>query len=82
MSAPEPASPPRWLARLILGAVLVALAAAGIAVASFALWLALTLLPVVLIAGAIAYGAFRFQLWRARKQAAAGGPVWRASPPR
>jgi hypothetical protein len=35
------------------------------AVAAFALWIALILIPVVVLAGLIAWLAFRYQVWRA-----------------
>jgi hypothetical protein len=36
-----------------------------LAIASFALWFALILIPVVVVAGLIAWLAFRYQVWRA-----------------
>ncbi len=49
---------------------------AALAVAAFALWFALILIPVVMAAGLIAWLAFRYQIWRAGR-----GPgnrnVWR-----
>jgi hypothetical protein len=36
-----------------------------LAVAALALWFALILIPVVLVAGLIAWLAFRYQVWRA-----------------
>lgn len=46
---------------------------AGLAAASaLALWLALALIPVAVVAGLIAYGAFRWRLWRLGRSA--GGP--------
>ena len=55
--------------RIIVGAVLLAVVATGIAFAAFALWLALTLIPVILVAVLVAAGMIRFQLWRARRNA-------------
>jgi hypothetical protein len=54
--------------RVFAWAVIIALVAAALAVAAFALWLALILIPVVLVAGLIAWLAFRFQLWRAARR--------------
>jgi fatty acid desaturase len=51
--------------RIFAWAIVIAVVAAGLAVAAFALWLALILIPVVLVAGLVAWLAFRFQLWRA-----------------
>lgn len=47
-------------------AFLVAILAGALGIAALALWFALAIIPVALVAGAIAYVAFRFQLWRAR----------------
>lgn len=54
-----------WSARLLRAAVLVAALGAVIIVAGLALWLALLMIPVVLVASAIAYGAWRWRLWQA-----------------
>ena len=58
-------------------AALVAGVAGGLAIAALALWFALTLIPVAIGAALVAYGAFRFQLWRARASAPGGRDVWR-----
>jgi hypothetical protein len=55
-----------WPARIGLVAALVALAALAASAAAIFLWLASILLPVALIAGAVAYAAFKLQLWRIR----------------
>ena len=62
-----PGAPGRlpWLMRLALAGALVAFAAGILALAAFAFWLAVTLLPVMILAALIAYAAFRVQLWRA-----------------
>jgi hypothetical protein len=60
----QPPRPP-ILTRIFLWAVVVAVIAGGLAAAAFALWLALFLVPVALLAGVVAWLAFRFQLWRA-----------------
>jgi hypothetical protein len=72
-------SPPRppLLTRIILWAAVIAVVAGGLALAAFALWLALFLVPVALIAGVIAWLAFRFQLWRARNTLRRRTDVWR-----
>ncbi|HWA80543.1 MAG TPA: hypothetical protein VG848_09580 [Acetobacteraceae bacterium] len=59
----QPVRPP-WATRVATWALVVALIAGGLAAAAVAFWLALTLIPVALIAGLVAYLAFRFQLWR------------------
>ena len=45
-------------------ALVVALVAGGLAGAAVALWLALSLIPVAIVAGLVAYAAFRFHHWR------------------
>jgi hypothetical protein len=53
-----------WPARIGLIAALVAVAALAASVAALFLWLASILLPVAIVAGAVAYAAFKLQLWR------------------
>ncbi len=57
--------PTPWLFRLAAIGALVAVIAGALALAAFAFWLAVTLLPVMILAAVIAYVAFRVQLWRA-----------------
>lgn len=54
--------------RIFAWAVVIAIAAGALAVASLALWFALILIPVVVAAGLIAWLAFRYQLWRTRQR--------------
>jgi len=72
----QPARPP-ILTRIFLCALVIACVAGGLAVAAFALWLLLILVPVALLAGAVAWLAFRFQLWRARNTAMQQRDRWR-----
>jgi hypothetical protein len=60
----DPPKPP-VAARVLVWATLFAVVAGAFAVAAFALWVALIILPVALGAGVVAWLAFRFQLWRA-----------------
>jgi fatty acid desaturase len=55
---------PPVAARIFAWAIVVAAAAAALAVAAVALWFALILIPVVVVAGLIAWLAFRYQVWR------------------
>ncbi len=55
---------PSWAMRLAGWALVVAILAGGLAAAAVALWLALALIPVAIVAGLVAYAAFRFHLWR------------------
>jgi len=59
---------PQIAARIFAWAMVIAVAAGALAVAAFALWFALILIPVVVAAGLIAWLAFRYQLWRARQR--------------
>ncbi len=51
--------------KLLVGAVVVALLAGTAAVAALALWIVSMLLPVMLIAGGVAYATFKYRQWRA-----------------
>jgi hypothetical protein len=57
----RPRRPP-FAARIFAWAIVIAAVAAALAVAAFALWLAVILIPVVVVAGLIAWLAFRYQL--------------------
>jgi hypothetical protein len=72
----QPARPP-ILTRIFVWAMVIAGIAVGLAAAAFALWLLLILVPVALLAGAIAWLAFRLQLWRARNGGMQRRDVWR-----
>lgn len=54
--------------RIAIAAALVALIAGALALGTFILGLALTLVPIALIAIVIAYAAFRIELWRSRRR--------------
>jgi hypothetical protein len=64
---PDPHGAGLWAVRLGLGAALVAAIAGAVAVAALVLWVASVMIPVALIAGVVAYAAFRFQVWRAQR---------------
>ncbi len=57
--------------KLLLGATIVAVLAGAAAIAALALWIAALLLPVVVIAAAVAWGAYKYQSWRRRAQGGA-----------
>jgi hypothetical protein len=64
----DPARPQSALPAKLFGvAVLVAVLAGATVIALLALWLALQLIPIAIGAALIAYGVFRFQVWRARR---------------
>jgi hypothetical protein len=71
----RPRQPP-LAARVFRWAVVVALLAGALALAAVALWFALVLIPVAIGAGLIAWLAFRYQLWRAKRSG--GGRNWRS----
>ena len=50
--------------KLLLGATIVAVVAGAFAIAALALWVAALLLPVVVIAAGVAFGAFKYRQWR------------------
>lgn len=72
-------APPRTpiVTRIFIWASVIGGVAAALAIAAFALWIALTLLPIAIIAGLIAWLAFRFQLWRGRRDDQARRDIWR-----
>jgi hypothetical protein len=53
-----------WPLKLAFGAATVAVVAGAVALAAIFLWVASVLIPIAVVAGALAYGAFRFQQWR------------------
>ena len=56
-----------WPLRLGISAAVVAVIAGAVTVAALFLWVASVMLPVALVAGAIAYVAFRLQGWQRRR---------------
>jgi len=64
---PPAPGPGLWAVRLGLGAAVVAAIAGALAVAALVLWVASVMIPVALVAGVVAYAAFRFQVWRAQR---------------
>ncbi len=52
--------------KLLLAATIVAVLAGAAAVAALALWIAALLLPVVVIAAFVAWGAYKYRAWRRR----------------
>lgn len=63
--------------RILLWAIIVAVMAGALTIAAFALWLALLILPVAVGAGIVAWGLFRYRLWRAQKSLGGQRSVWR-----
>ncbi len=59
-------------AKIMGVAILVTVLAAAGAIALLALWFVLTLIPILLAAGLIAFTVFRVQLWFARRKSLGG----------
>jgi len=72
-------SPPRppIVTKILLWAIVIAIVAGAFVLAAFALWLALMILPIALGAAVIAWGLFRFQVWRAGKSLSGQRDLWR-----
>lgn len=66
-----------WPVKIGVAAALIGALAVSFAVAALAVWLFTLLLPVVVIAAVVAWGAFRFQAWRARRSATGGRGLFR-----
>ena len=66
-SRPNVSSNSLWPLKLGLAAAALAAVAGVIAVGAVVLWIAMMLLPVALMAGLVAYAAFKFQVWRNRR---------------
>lgn len=55
--------------KVLLTSVLIAIVAGAIAIAAFALWVVSLMLPVVVIAGAVAWGMLRLRRWQSLRGA-------------
>lgn len=64
----SPPTPP-ISARILLGALMVAVVAGAVVLAALALWVAFLILPVAIGAAAIAYAMYRYRVWQAEKSA-------------
>lgn len=73
-------SPPKASvsSRILLWAIVIAVIGGALSLAAFALWLALLILPVAFAAGVIAWGVYRFQVWRAAKSLGGQRNLWRS----
>lgn len=68
--------PTPWATKLLRWAIVVGVVAAALSLAGLVLWFALMLIPVVLAAALVAYGALRWRMWKAR-QARSGSGLYR-----
>ncbi len=64
---------PPLLNRILFWAIVVAVVAGAFVFAALALWLAMIILPVAIGAAVIAWGIWRYKVWRAR--GAVGGSI-------
>ncbi len=62
-----PRARPAWGLRIGVAAALVAVLGLAVIGAALAVWLVATLLPVVLLAGLVAWVALKVQVWRVRR---------------
>jgi hypothetical protein len=72
----EPATVP-LSTRILVGAIVIAIVAGALSLAALALWLALLILPIAFGAGVVAYGVFRYRLWRAQQTIQGNRDLWR-----
>lgn len=57
--------------RILMWAIIVAVMAGALFLAAFALWIALMILPVAIGAVVVAWGVFRYRVWREQKSVSA-----------
>ena len=62
--------------KLMVGATLIALGAGAVAFAALALWVLSMVLPVILVAGVVAWGALRFRRWQATRNGSGSRSVY------
>jgi hypothetical protein len=67
----RPGGPPLSTKIVAIG-ILVAAVAGTLGIAMLALWLAMTLIPIALVGGLLAYAVVRLQLWQARRRSLGG----------
>ena len=70
--------PPRrplapFSAKVMLGALLVAAVALSVAMAVLAIWVVSLVLPVIIIAGAVAWAMYKFRRWQLLRSHQGGG---------
>lgn len=70
--------PPAPIAnKVLLWAIVVAVMAGALSIAALALWLALMILPIAAGAGLVAYGMYRYRLWREQGTLSGQRNLWR-----
>ena len=68
-----PPKPP-FMTRVMIWAIVIAVLTGAFALAAFALWLALIILPVAIGAAVVAWLIWRFQVWRGNASLRGGPP--------
>lgn len=63
--------------RILVWAIVIAMIAGALSLAALALWLALIILPVAFGAGIVAWGVFRYRIWRSQRSVAGRQQIWR-----
>jgi len=63
--------------RILIWAIVTAIMAGALIIAALALWLAFLILPVAIGAAVVAWGMYRYRLWRAQKSFSGQRSVWR-----
>lgn len=63
--------------KIALGAMVVAVAGAGLLAAAVIAWFVSLILPAIIVAGGVAYVAWKLRGWQLRRGPAGGGPVRR-----
>ena len=66
-ASPSPDANMLFATKLALGAMAVAVAGAGLLLAAAIAWVVSLILPVVIIAGGVAYAAWRLRGWQLRR---------------
>ena len=72
---PPPAGVPLSL-KLMLGGIVVAVAAGAIAFAALALWVLSMALPVIIVAGVFAWGMMKYRRWQSARAAAGSRSIY------
>jgi len=71
-----PRSGPTLSLRIIVTAVLISAVAGAVAVAAFALWVISLMLPVLVVAGAVAWGTLKYRQWQLGRASRGGLRPW------
>ncbi len=70
----SPARPP-VSSRILVWAIGIAVVTAAVAFAAFALWIVLTLIPVIVAAAVVIWATLKFRAWQARRSLGRGSQM-------